>query len=337
MEIEFVNIPPLVGLPAPFTSRVAGVADAALLNELWNACEIAEQGSPEWEETAVHSVLAQAEPGLVRLILDRDGVVAGSVSVDDRGAVVFNAELFIRPDAQGTGIDVPMLDWAERVAAARASTEHPRSEVLLRSFGPANSERFAALHRDHGFREVRRFWKMRRALDETLPPVAWPVGITLVPASSPEDDLPIRQLVREAFSAHWMSGPLQADERWIRSVLHEECADTSLWVAAWDGAERAGILLARAGDQRGYVAYVAVREQWRGRGLGRALLLEGFRRLQERGETIVELGVDAGNGTGAVRLYESVGMTQVACWAAWEKQVRPGTPWLEAVGRDPVS
>jgi GNAT superfamily N-acetyltransferase len=48
--------------------------------------------------------------------------------------------------------------------------------------------------------------------------------------------------------------------------------------------------------------------EWRSRGVGRALLLHAFRAFYERGQPRVGLGVDAQNSTGALPLYESVGM-----------------------------
>jgi ribosomal protein S18 acetylase RimI-like enzyme len=56
------------------------------------------------------------------------------------------------------------------------------------------------------------------------------------------------------------------------------------------------------------VGALGVRRPWRGRGLGRALLLRTFAEFRRRGVTRVTLGVDAENPTGATRLYESVGM-----------------------------
>ena len=53
---------------------------------------------------------------------------------------------------------------------------------------------------------------------------------------------------------------------------------------------------------------LAVREPWRGQGLGRALLLTAFGAFHRRGQTGAALSVDTANVTGAVRLYEGVGM-----------------------------
>ena len=55
---------------------------------------------------------------------------------------------------------------------------------------------------------------------------------------------------------------------------------------------------------------------WRGKGLGRALLLSAFGEFYRRGERRVALAVDAGNETGATQLYESVGMR-----VAWQADI----------------
>jgi mycothiol synthase len=66
----------------------------------------------------------------------------------------------------------------------------------------------------------------------------------------------------------------------------------------------------------GWVGSIGTRRQWRGRGLGRVLLLAAFGEFYRRGERRIALAVDAGNETGATKLYESVGMR-----IAWQADV----------------
>jgi ribosomal protein S18 acetylase RimI-like enzyme len=67
------------------------------------------------------------------------------------------------------------------------------------------------------------------------------------------------------------------------------------------------------------VAAIGVRRPWRGRGLGRALLLHTFAEFQRRGVNRISLGVDTQNPTGATKLYESVGMRVELEDAVFEK------------------
>lgn len=57
----------------------------------------------------------------------------------------------------------------------------------------------------------------------------------------------------------------------------------------------------------GWVKDVVVREQERGRGLGKALLLHGLRAYRDHGATRVGRKVDSTNPTGARQLYERLG------------------------------
>jgi ribosomal protein S18 acetylase RimI-like enzyme len=64
-----------------------------------------------------------------------------------------------------------------------------------------------------------------------------------------------------------------------------------------------------------------VRRPWRRRGLAEALLHRSFAELYARGKRRVGLGVDADNVTGALRLYERVGMRAVRRYGIWQKDL----------------
>jgi ribosomal protein S18 acetylase RimI-like enzyme len=97
--------------------------------------------------------------------------------------------------------------------------------------------------------------------------------------------------------------------------------DPSLWLLAWDSDEIAAFILAfseRAGDENlGWIETLGVLPRWRRRGLGAGLLRSAFGELHARGLRKVGLGVDGGNETGAVRLYERVGMHVVRQGDNW--------------------
>jgi ribosomal protein S18 acetylase RimI-like enzyme len=59
----------------------------------------------------------------------------------------------------------------------------------------------------------------------------------------------------------------------------------------------------------------------RGRGIGELLLRHTFTRFKDKGWTKVGLGVDSSNATGAVRLYERVGMNVTRQFDAYEKVI----------------
>jgi mycothiol synthase len=75
----------------------------------------------------------------------------------------------------------------------------------------------------------------------------------------------------------------------------------------------------RLGYNEGHVDLLGARPDFRKRGLGRAMLLHGLRRLQAAGVQVARIGVDATNPSGAGRLYESVGFRTAATWIHYVK------------------
>ncbi len=66
---------------------------------------------------------------------------------------------------------------------------------------------------------------------------------------------------------------------------------------------------------------LAVRSAYRRRGIGRALLLAGMRRIREEGYGAAALGVDADNPNQALKLYESVGFVVVSGSTTYRKEL----------------
>lgn len=73
----------------------------------------------------------------------------------------------------------------------------------------------------------------------------------------------------------------------------------------------------RAENQGGFIDKLGVRKNFRGRGYGEYLLRWGCAYAVERGFKDVALGVDTGNETGAVALYEKVGFRPMNVWLAF--------------------
>jgi ribosomal protein S18 acetylase RimI-like enzyme len=240
---------------------------------------------------------------------ERGGLVAvGWVLAHGEVAVVNGV---VAPTWHGRGLGARLCELGE---------EKARDLGLPRAHQHAYEADAAArtLFASRGYHEVRRFFEMGVELDQAPAVPSWPEGIEPRPFAA-DDARAYYEAIGESFSEEWGFVQLPFDE-WRR--LRVELVDTSLYFAAWDGAEIAGVIRCEERPRRtGFVGMIGVRRNWRRRGVGRALLLHALGAFHERGTQLVSLGVDAENPTGATRLYESVGMSVRAAAVIFEKEL----------------
>ena len=151
---------------------------------------------------------------------------------------------------------------------------------------------------------------------------AWPAGLASRPFGKGEERAVYDAYV-EAFADHWGFVP-ESFADWCTWNL-EPNRDTSLWRLVEDCGELAALCMSTPsrGDDTtvGWVNVLAVRRPWRRRGLARALLLESFGLFRSLGRLRAGLGVDSENTTGALALYESVGMRPTSRSDTWERKL----------------
>ncbi|HET7902829.1 MAG TPA: GNAT family N-acetyltransferase [Candidatus Nanopelagicales bacterium] len=174
-----------------------------------------------------------------------------------------------------------------------------------------------------GFEPVRRFYRM--AIDATSPEIpstapVLPDGVEIVVRDDDATRRAVYDVDRAAFSEHWGFADYPYDE-WISHMTSSPSYDPShWWLLTVDGVP-AGICL--LGDRRlskgeGYINVLGVLKDYRGRGLAQLLLRRAFVHYRDLGRTAIALGVDATNTTGAVALYEKVGMRPALVMEAYE-------------------
>jgi ribosomal protein S18 acetylase RimI-like enzyme len=207
-----------------------------------------------------------------------------------------------------------LLDWAETRA----------QELGRRLFAGAwetNETLRSELDR-RGFRVVRYSYRMRSELDETTPEPTWPDGIH-VRRLRPGDERTFYEVQQEVFADTWE--PVEETfEEWSHHLMNSSWFDPQLWFLALEDSDPAGLAICRVHQGEsdlGWVQILGVRRPWRGRGLGRALLLSAFVEFRRRDLRFAGLGVDAESPTGAVQLYESVAMGVVGRFELREKVV----------------
>jgi mycothiol synthase len=290
-----------------YTVRPASQQDAAAVAELMNACELAYIEQPDTVDAdEVTGWWGRVEPERdTRLYVAADGRVAGAAVLSDRGQEVLELDAYVLPEHAGRGLGGAMVDWLEE-------------ETVGRGFARAQSAALTAdtaagrLLQGRGYEPVRRFYRMAIDLDEPPPSPEWPEGFE-VSTFRPGDEASLHAVTEGAFAEHW--GHQERDlEHWRQHTFGASWWDPSLVYLVREGDEPVAASMNAVRFGGGWVGTIGTLVPWRGRGLGRALLLEAFGEFHRRGEPRVSLAVDAGNETGATHLYESVGMRVV--WQA---------------------
>jgi mycothiol synthase len=244
-------------------------------------------------------------------VWEEDGRFVASVLLGVHGDAA-NVRGFV--EDKGRGIGTEILDRVEAFARAEGVTK-----ILTGAAEPNAGAR--ALFESRGYREVRRFYEM--AIELTEEPTAPVVPDGLVVDGLRDDEYEaFYSALNEAFAEHWEWHP-EPYEEWLerRQGQHRD-EHGPVWFVVRDGDELAAITRNDADVAGGgYVGAIGVRPAWRGRGLGKALLQQTFAEFWRRGTTRVTLGVDSQNSTGAVALYERVGMHVDSCAVAFEREL----------------
>lgn len=219
-------------------------------------------------------------------------------------------EQVVHPSHRGRGLTAFLLDLGETRARDHDLRIHDGRRAPVSIVVPACEADKArvALVTGRGYRQVRVFGRMVTSLDRQLDEPRWPPGIVVRHFQRGADEAAVHAATEEAFRDHFRPDAMNLDE-WLSFRFERSDLDLGLWWVAWAGDEVAGSLLAFETPLGGYIDELSVRRPWRRAGVGRALLLQAFAELRRRGQPQAFLGVDTVNPTGAMRLYESVGMT----------------------------
>ena len=328
-EVPVVGAPAIAGLRF---RRYAGAADLTAIVEIMNAAEIAD-GTFEIESVeALANQLANRDDFvperdiLLAEVHERPVAIPHPLPSLRDGVRVYDSFGHVHPDFRRRGLGRAMLRQAEAELRARAEAESGVAEASLGSWAFEASPGASALLEAEGYTVVRWFFEMERTGLDDLPVAPLPEGLELRPVRPDQ----VHQIVVadwEAFQDHWGARPFS--EAQVRLVEGSPYTDISMWQVAWAGDEVAGSVLptifpddnAQMGVLRGWLDRVSVRRPWRRRGVARALIVAAMAELRMRGMEIASLGVDAGNPTGALGLYEGLGFRAVKRAMAYRKPI----------------
>jgi mycothiol synthase len=301
-------------LPPGFSLRAAAPGDEAAVAAIGIAQDLDDLGQADYSEDEVRS--EWSAPGFdptrdAWLVTAGDGTPVAYASVEGEAARVF-----MEPRFKGQGIGAHLAARLEAHARERGA-----ARVMQQVFGTNDQAR--ALLGALGYENDQHYWRMRIDVGDGAAPAepAWPEGLTALRFQRPRDEVDAHRLIDSAF----MVGPGNVPQtlaEWRASWGRPGRVDPDLTTAVFaKGGELVGIATCAVQEEgHAYLAQLAVDEAVRGRGLGRALLLETFRLARAAEVPAVALDVNAANA-GATRLYESAGMHAEWHTDRWVKQL----------------
>jgi mycothiol synthase len=302
-------------LRAPVSGDLQAVADVLVANELAEGGEVTlgvDFVGAEWSQ-AGFDLATDAWAAT-----DPEGIIVGYAQAVREQPTVVTSWGVVHPDHRTRGIGTALFHRIEQRAVALLSGAPSGSFRHAADAGDAGA---AAILRSCGLDLVRHFWHMSIDLTAAAPTDTTPPGVTIRGVNGEADLRAIQGVLDASLAEHWGYEPEPFD-RWLENQTSSSINDRSLWYLATVDGEPAGALTASAAEDRGWIDYLGVRTEYRGRGIAGALLRRSFASFATRGLGRALVSVDSANATGATAVYERVGMCVVKGWDMWERGVR---------------
>jgi GNAT superfamily N-acetyltransferase len=292
----------MMDLPDGLTQRPLRHEDSAAVTDVMAAQELEDAGVVmideadiigDWQKPSFD--LASSTVG----VFDGDRLVAyAEVSGTDRG------DAAVHPDHRGRGIGTALALWMQETARAKGLTTigmpvpvGSPGEKLLTSMG---------------YRPRWNSWVL--ALPEGKVIEEQPLADGYTVGEATEDQWPeVHTLLEDAF-LEWSRRERETWEDFHAQVVQRPGFEPwNVRVATDPSGEVVGAAIVYVDTLgAGYIPKLGVRRDQRNRGLARALLADSFTVSRAHGARTSELGTDS--RTGALSLYEKVGMEVISNW-----------------------
>ena len=224
----------------------------------------------------------------------------------------FYLDIYFRPECQ-------ILDEVFSRAIEIASDLHPDWRLWL---GVHKLDlRYKELLHQRGFSILRKYWTMEMELtaDHYLE-LPIDTKIEEVDLENVDQRESLWRVHQDSFSNHF-GFKERSFEDWSQHLLQKrETLKIRAWLLSING-ESVGFLDCDESllhEETGYVAGLGVIKSHQGRGLGELLLRFAIANERSSDRSKLALNVDTGNESGALRLYEKVGMKPISEWHQYE-------------------
>jgi mycothiol synthase len=227
-------------------------------------------------------------------------------------------DVFIQPELRGSLAALEMLLWAEEKAL---QVTRGLGKATIYVLWVLHDDKFLDRHfRQRGYRLARGMVHLVRNMDEPIPP-SKENGEFTVRACKGEQE--VEKRARAQYGAFGSSAPFERYLERFRKFMRSPVYDHNLDIVAVTANGQIGafcIVWIDALTRVGLFEPVGTHPTFQRRGMGRAVMLEGLRKLADTGmnQAIVSTFED---NQAAIKLYESVGFQTVNKLGTYEKDV----------------
>jgi GNAT superfamily N-acetyltransferase len=294
---------------ADHTVRPLTPADATAVHRVVAAAELADTGEVLVEEADIGADWQRPSFDLATQslgVLDGPQLVA-CAEVSQQGR---RAEVAVHPDHRGRGIGTALAAWTQRVSRRDGSGLVGQAAAV-----GSDAER---LFQSLGYEPLWTSWVLRLPEGSAIAPQPVPAGYEICTAAHDADRRAAHDVLEDAF-LEWSERERETFEDFAAETVHRPGFEPwNVRVLTDPSGDVVGATVVVLAGDCGYVDRIAVRRDERGKGLARALLVDAFEQARDRGATRSELATDS--RTGALGLYEKVGMQVALTWRHWAIQ-----------------
>lgn len=304
---------PDVDLPGSLSWRTLRPDDVDAVLAMLDALELRVFGQaladrsdlePEWGSAA----FVAGDDGVG--VEDGDGTLVGAAMLGPYGTV----ELHSQQDEQGLALLPSLLDWC----LGRART---RGVDGVSMFIADDDHGRRALAESRGFTVHHLSWVLRLPEHLEVDERDVPQGYAIRPFAM-ADAPAVHALIEHAFSA-WEGRDPHPYEAWAATTVDRDGVDPAWFRVATCGEEVVGACIAfDTDDAETWVHHLAVDDAHRGNGLAQLLLAAAYEAGRGRGNRTGGLSTDSRSG--ALDLYERLGLRVEHSFASWALDLTAG-------------
>ncbi len=209
----------------------------------------------------------------------------------------------VHPDHNGRGIGTQLALWMQARAREAGS---PVVGMPVPQGSPGDK-----LLESLGYHVRWNSWVLQLPEGATIPERPLPDGYA-VRAATPGDHRACWRVQEDAF-LEWSRRERETFEHWEAEILRRPGFEPwHLRVVTDPSGEVVAMAVVQMSPACAFIARLATRRDQRGKGLAQALLVDAFAEAVQRGAQRCELSTDS--RTGALGLYEKVGMVVTSTW-----------------------